>query len=238
MTTHTHTSGETQFQTVVLEDGTPDFILGTIEDGKFRSFVTLLTERSADFHLAYDTNGKSLEIAIYNGNRDAGISIPVSSKSLRDLGEKLIALATDSGPKQPQITLSAGTEMGQACLAKMATTVCNVDRKAILQYTLRSISGMAEQDSALADFAAVFVDGFHKLPPVESTLPTDLDKEYEIWITQVDQWLEDRPYDPCSSGPLDELENLIDVITEKLKVATDVYNNGGVLPAGAARSLK
>jgi hypothetical protein len=132
---------------------------------------------------------------------------------------------------------SVGTKIARSCLTNMGEAVCDVDRKAILQSTLRSISGMAEQDSALADFAEVFVDGFHKLPSVETYLPTDIDKEDTTWRTQVDQWLENRPYDPCSSGPLDELENLIDLMTEKLKVATGVYNNGGVLPAGAARGI-
>lgn len=65
-----------------------------------------------------------------------------------------------------------------------------------------------------------------------------LDGEQCIWAAQVDHWLEARPHDPCAGGPVDELANLIDVITEKMEQSMTVYRDGGVLPAGAARMAK
>ena len=69
---------------------------------------------------------------------------------------------------------------------------------------------------------------------------TDLTLEAEqcIWAAQVDHWLEARPNDPYAGGPVDELANLIDVITEKMEQSMAVYRDGGVLPAGAARIAK
>ena len=74
---------------------------------------------------------------------------------------------------------------------------------------------------------------------VDGTM-TDLTLEAEqcIWADQVDHWLEARPHDPCAGGPIDELANLIDVITEKMEQSMAVYRDGGVLPAGAARIAK
>ena len=80
--------------------------------------------------------------------------------------------------------------------------------------------------------------GFNKVPPVASNSTITLDQEYRIWLKQVDKWLESRPHDPCSGGPLDDLGNLIDIIAEKLSTSNNAYNFGGVLPAGAARSTK
>ena len=65
-----------------------------------------------------------------------------------------------------------------------------------------------------------------------------LEAEQCIWAAQVNHWLEARPYDPCAGGPVDELANLIDVITEKMEQSEAVYRDGGVLPAGAARMAK
>jgi hypothetical protein len=80
--------------------------------------------------------------------------------------------------------------------------------------------------------------GSNKPLPVESNFTITLDEEYRIWLKQVVSWLESRPHDPCSGGPEDDLENLIDIITEKLSATKNAYNFGGVLPAGAARSVK
>jgi hypothetical protein len=69
---------------------------------------------------------------------------------------------------------------------------------------------------------------------------TDLTLEAEqcIWSQELAHWLETDPYCPYRGGRLDELYNLISFITDQRKQYTAMYRDGGVLPAGAARSAR